>query len=191
MRKLYFALILALVSMGSALAQGLFDFTPMDGSIGRGTRMYNISLGVPGGFAFDGNPTSELSIKQGYSINLGYTTVFASFGQLAISSESEVSYRTNKEQYLLLSGSSEVSRATVQGQTGLGLYYNLGSKVAIYAKGFVGIHTNFSNNSYNNLGSIFRIEARGGLLYSLSRNFALFGETGYGQDIARIGISIR
>lgn len=176
--------------MGSALAQGLFDFTPMDGSIGRGTRMYNISLGVPGGFAFDGTPTSELNIKQGYSINLGYTTVFADFGQIAISSESEVSYRSNKEQYLQLSGSSETSRATVQGQTGFGLYYNLGSKVAIYAKGFVGIHTNFSNSSYN-VGSIFRLEARGGLLYSLSRNFALFGETGYGQDIARIGISIR
>lgn len=189
MRRLYFALILALLSVGSVMAQGLFDFIPETGPVGRATRMYNVSVGVPGGFAFEKNPSPDLSIKQGFAVNLGYTTVFASLGQVSLASESEVSYRTNKESYL---GNSEVSRATVQGQTGLGLYYNLGPKAAIYAKGFVGIHTNFSDTSYGgSLGSIFRVEGRGGLLYALSPNFSIFGEAGYGQDIARIGISIR
>lgn len=189
MRKLYFALILALVSVGSVFAQGLFDFTPMDGPIGRGIRMYNVSVGVPGGFAFDKYPSEGISLKQGYSINLGYTTVFASMGKMSVASESEVSYRTNKELYY---DEQEVSRSTVQGQTGLGLYYNLGPKLAIYGKGLVGVYTDFGGSSRSgSLGSIFRLDARGGVLYAFGRNFSVFGEFGYSQDLVRIGFSIR
>lgn len=188
MKKLILSLGLTLLTVTTAMAQSIFSSDNVSGAMYRGVRSYNIGLSVPGGFAFDKTPIDGVSVSQSVGVSLGYTTVFAELGNLSLSSESEVVYRSVKELYR---DNTETSRANVQGLTGLGLYLNSGEHLAFYAKGLIGINTGLSSAYGSSFSHLLTYELRAGVLYSLGSHFSVFGETGYGQDILRVGISIR
>lgn len=188
MKKLIYALTLSLLMVGTSTAQSFFDITRPQGAVYQGLRSYNIGLSIPGGFAFDKSPTTGVSASQSIGVSLGYTTVFADLGKVAVSSESEVLYRTITEIY---ADNTSLRRANVQGLTGLGLYYNIGENFAIYGKGLLGVNTDFSSRTSSAFSDLFKFEVRAGALYSLGRHLSIFGETGYGQDILRLGITIK
>lgn len=189
MKKTLLGLLLALLTSVSLSAQSYssWELEP-DRFIVQGMRMYSLSGSFVPGFGFDDSPIAGVELEQSAGFAFGYTTVFGQVGRVSISSESEISYRTLTEFY----ESQTTKRASVSGLTGLGLYYNLGTNMAIYAKGLLGINTGYAAQSeQSSFADLFNIEGRAGLQLGLGRQFSIFGDVGYGKDVFRLGLSFR
>lgn len=189
MKKLIFALLLALVTSTAATAQSFIDFGTPERATYRGLSSYNLGLSIPGGLTFSSTPSLGVSATQAMGVALGYTTVFADLQALTIASESEVVYRNIT--WRSNSDKAALRKTNMQGLTGLGIYFNSGKHLAFYGKGLIGIQTEIGSGEGLIFSDVFRLEARLGVLYTLGSHFALFAESGYGQDILRLGISIR
>lgn len=191
MKKILFTLALTLLTSLSLSAQ-LSPYYPWgerpEGFITQGMRMYSLSASFVQGLGFNKRPIPSVELEQSTGFTLGYTTVFAQVGRVAISSESEATYRTLTE----LFDNSTLKRASISGLTGLGFYYNIGKNTAIYAKGLLGLGTGYAaQSSQASFADLFSLEARAGIQLGLGQSFSAFGDVGYGKDFFRVGLSFR
>lgn len=193
MRKIFLSLVLTLFAGLSLSAQSSYYpfFERPEGFIVQGTRIYSLGGSFVQGLGFNEHPSSGVLLEQSPGISFNYTTAFAQMGRFVVSSESEITYRTITELYGPVGSDQGQKHASISGLTGLGFYYNVGSNMAIYVKGLLGLGTGYAGSASSTFTDLFNFEARAGLQVGIGRHFSAFGDVGYGKDFFRVGLSLR